>query len=128
MSDSCPCGSTLAYAACCGPWHAGASAPTAEALMRSRYCAFVRRDAGHLARTSHPLLRSKLSARDLHSSFALEWCGLEIVATTGGGEADQEGMVEFRARFRSGGKEQVHAERSRFVRIAGEWLYRDGKG
>ena len=40
MSE-CPCGSGKSYAACCGPLHAGAAiAPTAEALMRSRYSAY----------------------------------------------------------------------------------------
>lgn len=42
---ACPCGSALAYTACCGRWHAGPEhlqAPTAEALMRSRYSAYVR--------------------------------------------------------------------------------------
>ena len=40
----CPCGRSLAYAACCSRWHEGPQylqAPTAEALMRSRYSAFV---------------------------------------------------------------------------------------
>jgi len=38
---ACPCGSGTAYAACCEPMHQGAPALTAEALMRSRYSAFV---------------------------------------------------------------------------------------
>ncbi len=34
---SCPCGSGLAFEACCGPYISGkAKAPSAEALMRSR--------------------------------------------------------------------------------------------
>jgi len=127
MSDTCPCGSTNPYPFCCGRWHAGEPAPTAEALMRSRYCAFVRRDAAYLARTSHPILRSKLNARELQASFALKWSGLEIVAVSGGGADDNEGKVHFKARFLADGREQIHDEHSRFVRIAGEWLYRDGK-
>jgi SEC-C motif-containing protein len=95
--------------------------------MRSRYCAYVRKDPAYLARTSHPVLRSKLRIRDLQASFALAWCGLEIVACSGGGPDDREGTVHFRARYRAGGSEQVHDERSRFVRIGNEWLYRDGR-
>ena len=42
---SCPCGSEKTYEDCCGPWHAGfktgVHAPTPEALMRSRYRAYV---------------------------------------------------------------------------------------
>ena len=50
----CPCGSALDYAACCGRWHAGPEhlqAPNAEALMRSRYSAFVRGLGGYLLDT-----------------------------------------------------------------------------
>ena len=37
---ACPCGLGDDYASCCGRLHAGAPAPTAESLMRSRYSAF----------------------------------------------------------------------------------------
>lgn len=43
----CPCrgaADALPYTACCGRYHAGQPAPTAEALMRSRYSAFVRKE------------------------------------------------------------------------------------
>ncbi|MGH8392671.1 MAG: SEC-C metal-binding domain-containing protein, partial [Pseudomonas sp.] len=42
MSTSiCPCGSGNLLDACCGHYHAGHPAPCAEALMRSRYSAYV---------------------------------------------------------------------------------------
>lgn len=124
MTSTCPCCSGLAYAVCCGPWHRGGNAPTAEALMRSRYAAFVHKDAAYLSRTCHPTLRGGMNLRDLRASFALTWTSLEILATRSGGPADDEGMVHFRANFQGGS----HEERSRFVRRQGEWLYRDGKG
>ena len=41
----CPCDSGQTYVQCCGPWHQGLGlgvfAPTPEALMRSRYSAYV---------------------------------------------------------------------------------------
>ncbi len=37
----CPCGLGDDYEACCRRLHAGSPAPTAEALMRSRYSAFA---------------------------------------------------------------------------------------
>ncbi|BBD09151.1 SEC-C motif domain-containing protein [Desulfovibrio ferrophilus] len=37
----CPCGSGKEYTACCEPIINGTPAPTAEALMRSRYSAYV---------------------------------------------------------------------------------------
>lgn len=129
MSDHpCPCASGLDYQACCAVWHLGGSAPTAEALMRSRYCAFIRKDVPYLIRTSHPLLRAKVDVRQLRQSLSLEWCGLVVVAVAGGGPDDLAGEVHFRARFRHAGKEQVHEERSRFVRVDGEWVYRDDRG
>lgn len=121
---TCPCCSGNPYATCCSPWHAGGGAPTAEALMRSRYCAFVRRDIPYLVRTSHPTLRAKLVPKDFLRTFALGWKSLEIVAVQGGGEADQLGVVQFKATHANG----VHLETSRFSRVGGEWVYRDDKG
>ncbi|HNM44369.1 YchJ family metal-binding protein, partial [Plasticicumulans sp.] len=52
---ACPCGSGRAFADCCSPYLAGsAEPPTAEALMRSRYSAFVRRDERWLRTSWHP--------------------------------------------------------------------------
>ena len=120
----CPCGSGGAYEACCGPWHAGEPAPTAEALMRSRYSAFVRRDAAYLLRTLHPVERAKPKAGDFRAAFRITWTGLEVLAVVAGGTDDSTGMVHFKAHYQGG----VLEERSRFFRIDGAWLYRDGKG
>ena len=127
--DACACGSEVGYAACCGPFHAGAEPPTALQLMRARYAAFVRRDAAFIIRTSHPLERAKVDMRSLRGSFALAWLGLEIVGCERGQEADHDGVVHFRARYQGvDGRELVHDERSRFSRAGGAWVYRDGRG
>jgi uncharacterized protein YchJ len=52
--DPCPCGSTRLYPECCGLWHAGAPAPDAQSLMRSRYCAYVLSNEQYLLATWHP--------------------------------------------------------------------------
>ena len=36
----CPCGSGQTYQLCCEVFHKGKYAPTAEKLMRSRFCAY----------------------------------------------------------------------------------------
>ncbi len=54
---SCPCGSGAAVDACCEPILKGTPAPTAEALMRSRYTAHVRRDFDYLQRSHAPETR-----------------------------------------------------------------------
>ncbi|MFE9094736.1 YchJ family protein [Streptomyces sp. NPDC007264] len=117
---SCPCGLPEAYENCCGRFHSGAApAPTAEALMRSRYSAFVRRDAGYLLRTWHPRTRP---AR-LEVDPGMRWTGLEVLGTTGGTAFHATGTVTFRASYRGG---SLH-ERSRFERVDGAWVYVDGE-
>ena len=129
---SCPCGSGKDYEACCGPVIAGAPAPTAEALMRSRYTAYERGAVDHILATYTPK-----AARDVDRASTEKWSrestwlGLTVGATEQGGPADEEGMVEFIARFREGadGPEQTHHERARFVRDSHDrrWLYAEGK-
>jgi SEC-C motif-containing protein len=100
----------------------GVAPPTAEALMRSRYTAFVHGDVEHLLRTWHPDTRP--TALELDPS--VRWTGLEVLDRVGGGLFDAEGVVEFRAHHRDGGRSGVQHERSRFVRDAGRWVYVDG--
>ncbi|GAB2786190.1 YchJ family protein [Streptomyces chlorus] len=121
MADHpCPCGLPETYEACCGRFHSGtAAAPTAERLMRSRYCAFVRLDAGYLLRTWHP--RTRPERVDLDPG--MRWTGLEILEAAGGSAFHSTGTVTFRASYRGG---SLH-ERSRFERVDGAWVYVDGE-
>jgi SEC-C motif-containing protein len=124
-AQTCPCGSGQPFEACCGPYLAGAAAPTATSLMRSRYTAYVRGDAAYLLRTWHPHTRP--ATLDLDP--AVRWLGLKVLASEAGGPADGEGSVEFVVRYRVGGAraQRLH-EVSRFVREGGLWVYLDGKG
>lgn len=125
LAQPCPCGSGRLLSACCGPYLTGPlGAPTAEALMRSRYTAFVLRDAAYLLSTWDPAHRP--AELDLRAD-PTEWLGLQIVGTEAGGEADQRGRVEFVARFRTRGTEQALHENSRFRRHGERWLYVDGE-
>ncbi len=128
MSGDCPCCSGLPYDVCCGPLHSGEAAITAEALMRSRFSAFARRDAAYLIRTSHPSVRARMRPGDFRDSFALVWTRLEVLDSDRGGRADSEGVVRFRAHYRAGERAGVLAETSRFTRDAGAWVYRDARG
>jgi SEC-C motif-containing protein len=119
---SCPCGLGLPYDECCGRFHRGeANAPTAEALMRSRYAAYTVGDAAYLERTWHPRTRPKAIDLDYGPSF--RWTGLEIEGGTGGALLDTEGTVRFTAHHRDGGRPGSLRENSYFVRENGEWLY-----
>src|SRR5690606_1784066 len=53
--------------------------------------------------------------------------GLEVVTAEAGGEQDNEGMVEFIARFNIQDTPQQHHERARFKRHNKKWLYLDGE-
>ncbi|MCG5511951.1 YchJ family protein [Ectothiorhodospira shaposhnikovii] len=119
----CHCGSGLTREHCCGPFLDGRSIPqTAEALMRSRYTAFVEGRADYLLDTWHPETRPEV----LELEAKQQWLGLSIRATSGGGPADENGEVEFVARSRVGGKGIRLHERSHFLRIDGRWYYVDG--
>ena len=126
MGD-CPCGSRRHYADCCGPIVDGAPAATAEALMRSRYSAYVNAEFDHIEATHAPEVKGDFN-RSSAESMALDakWMGLEIRDVTGGGPDDQAGTVEFVTRFKRGGENYVHHELGRFRRDGGRWVYVDG--
>ena len=126
---SCPCGSHRPYAECCGPLLAAdRQAVTAAELMRSRYTAFARGDVAHLLRTWHPRTRPER----LELDPSTRWTGLTVLRTERGGDSDDDGVVEFVARWTEPdgpGSSPVAGrqhEVSRFARRAGRWLYLDG--
>ena len=129
----CPCLSGETYGACCGRFHAGLAgsgpdavrAPTAEALMRSRYAAYAVGDADYLLATWHPSTRPA----ELDLDDDVTWRRLDVVATSAGGPLDRTGVVEFVAHFRSAETRErgsLH-EVSSFVREGGRWFYVDGE-
>ncbi|HYE37222.1 YchJ family protein [Methylocaldum sp.] len=121
---TCPCGSEKSFDACCGPYLAGQSAaPTAEALMRSRFTAFELRNADYLKESWDP---GKRPASLDFEGDTRTWSRLEIVGTVGGGESDDRGVVEFKAQFELGDDTYLIHEVSRFHRVAGRWVYLDG--
>ncbi|WP_241160425.1 YchJ family metal-binding protein [Microbacterium sp. Y-01] len=122
-ASRCPCHSGDTFDACCAPLIAGAPAPTAERLMRSRYTAFVLQDAEHLLRTWHPSTRPHTLELEPH----LEWRRLVILDKAGGGPFDRDGIVEFEAFWRQHGERGSLRERSRFVREDRTWFYVDGE-
>ncbi|WP_374402764.1 YchJ family protein [Niveibacterium sp.] len=116
----CPCGGGR-YATCCGRWHAGDAAPDAEALMRSRYSAFVLGLSDYLLATWHPDTRP--ATLDLDESPRAKWVGLKVCSHTAEGD---NAHVEFIARYKAGGRAHRLHENSRFLRSDGRWYYVDG--
>ncbi len=124
--NPCPCGNGRHYADCCGRYHAGEAAPDAEALMRSRYSAYVIGDADYLHATWHADTRPDELGLDMPGAPRTTWLGLSVKdhKVTGPDTAE----VEFVARYRIGGGSAVRMhERSRFVRIGDRWYYVDGE-
>lgn len=129
-SAECPCESGKTYGACCGLWHAGVAsqppryAPTPEALMRSRYSAYVLRLGDYLLATWY----GETSPGEIDFP-PTKWLGLEVKHSACTGDV---GVVEFIARYRdsTGRAGRLH-EVSRFVREgagdAARWLYIDGQ-
>jgi len=139
-TSPCPCGG-IDFDTCCGPYLAGtALPPTAEALMRSRYTAFTRKDEAYLVATWHPSTRPQEQLTDLDES--VRWLGLEIKSALrlrqrkaelpdSPGQDPDHDTVEFVARFKIGGRAQRLHEVSHFVREPGpdgvpRWFYLDG--
>ncbi|MEY8875735.1 MAG: YchJ family protein [Leptothrix sp. (in: b-proteobacteria)] len=120
----CPCGQPRALNACCGRFHAGPlhlQAPDAQALMRSRYSAYVLDRLDYLLATWHPDTRpARLEANEP----GLRWLGLEVRSQRVIDASHAE--VEFVARSKFGGRAQRLHERSRFTLEAGQWFYVDG--
>jgi SEC-C motif-containing protein len=121
---NCDCGSARLYSECCGRYHAGPlhlQAPNAEALMRSRYSAYVRGLADYLIDTWHASSRPPAIEPN---PPGLRWLGLEVRRHEAR-DADHA-TVEFVARSKLAGRAQRLHETSRFVREQGRWYYVSG--
>jgi len=118
----CPCAPDRAYATCCGRYHGGEPAPTAEALMRSRYSAYVLGLSEYLSSTWHSGTQP-LDLR-LQNEAPRQWLGLDIRRSLAG--TDNNATVEFVARFKIDGRAFRLHETSRFIREQGRWYYVDG--
>jgi len=122
LKDACPCESGKLYASCCEPCHQGVPAANAEALMRSRYSAYVLGLAQHLLDTWHPNTRP--ASLKLAEDIATTWLGLSIKRFERISETSA--IVEFIARYKIGGNraEKLH-EISQFA-YSDRWYYLSG--
>jgi len=127
--SKCPCGAVGSYANCCGPFiKAEKKAPTAEALMRSRYTAYTKTAIDYLIATTHPAKQDSYDADSMRKwSEEAQWQGLEIIETVAGGENDAVGTVEFIARYAEAGENREHHEIAEFKKVDGCWYFFDGQ-
>ena len=115
----CPCESGKTYNICCEPAHKSTPAPTAEALMRSRYTAYALGLEAYLLKTLHPDTRP--AALNLSDDRQTKWLGLQVnrVENT----TENTAIVEFVARYKINGKAEKLHEISQFVCVDGCWYY-----
>jgi len=115
----CPCGSGLEYPSCCELLHKGQPAATPEALMRSRFSAFVLGLEDYLAFSWHQETRPA----GPYCDKGTRWTRLSIEDCSESGDV---GEVTFVATFQSEGRWQQLTETSRFFKVAEHWKYYDG--
>jgi len=114
-NPSCPCGSGKTLAQCCEPFIENTStAPTAEALMRSRYTAYCLQNEAYLLETWHASTRPD----SIELDASIQWIRLKILNSG-------TDRVEFVATYRIQGKAHKLHENSRFVYENQKWFYLD---
>ena len=123
LNQPCPCSSTLPFAKCCGLYITGTvPAPTAEALMRSRYTAYTLLDEKYLLDTWHASTRPE--ALNLVQDTS-KWIGLEVKRHEQ--QDSDHAIVEFVAKYKTNGRAHRLHEMSNFVRVDGRWFYVNGE-
>lgn len=125
---NCPCNSGKQFDECCGPVLENQSAKSALTLMRSRFTAYSTGNAEYLHHTTHHNTRAAHKLNDIKEwSQENTWTKLEIINVEHGNINDTRGIVEFKAHFTDKKqKEQVHHERSTFLKEGLQWFYLDG--
>ena len=124
VSNPCPCGSTQNFTTCCARYlDNNQPAPSAEALMRSRYAAYTLLREEYLLATWH--ISTRPSALNLANDVATKWLSLEVKRHEQ--QDPDRATVEFVARYKVNGRAHRLYEISRFVREGGRWFYVDGE-
>ena len=125
-STLCPCGSEQSLAQCCGTYHSGTPAPSAEALMRSRYSAYVLGLIDYLVRSTLPAQQNGLDQQAIRSwSQSSTWLRLEVERAEHIPGDPAHAYITFTAHWRDSSGEHSHRERSAFVTHAGNWYFID---
>lgn len=124
-SSNCACGSQNSYSDCCQRYHQGIkeakgeTAPTPEALMRSRFTAFVLKLENYLLSSWH--VSTQPAAVDFNN--LPDWSTLRILDSNSKGNC---GYVHFQAIYRLPSGWGYLQEASEFVKENGRWYYLKG--
>src|SRR5689334_23231065 len=121
----CPCGTNQSYSDCCGAFISGSkSAPTPEALMRSRYTAYSHLNMGYIANTMKSPAADGFDL-DATKQWAekIKWTQLKIINTE---TILPKGTVEFMAHYEIDHQKSILYEVSEFRFEEGRWYYING--
>lgn len=122
---NCPCGSQLPFSECCSPIIAGKPAPSAEALVRSRYTAFSLRDLDYVEKTHAPEVRADFNRAEAERlAEDCEWQSLTIHKATANQDTAE---VDFVVQVKHGGRVVRKGASSKFRCDDGEWLFVSSK-
>jgi len=123
---NCPCGSGDPLSECCGRYHGGLPAPSAERLMRSRYSAYVLGLVDYLKATTLPAQQQALDVQSMKDwSATSTWLGLEVEDSQLIGGQPEHARVMFTARWHDSAGQHAQHERSAFVQNDGRWYFID---
>jgi SEC-C motif-containing protein len=125
MQARCACGSNKNFTNCCGCYIEGNTpAPSAEALMRSRYVAYTLGCEDYLLATWHPSTRPV--TLDTVDKVETKWLRLEVKHHEYNLQEPDRALVEFVARYKVRGRAYRLHELSHFMREGERWFYVDG--
>lgn len=130
MTNLCYCGSSTDFSTCCQPFIQGTKkAPTALALMKSRYAAYCVNASDYLIASTHSSQRHLYDKADLEAwATDSTWQKLEILSTKDGQDSDKVGEVIFKAYYLDAQKQaHIHHEHSQFVKEDDTWFFHSGK-
>lgn len=95
--------------------------------MRARYTAYATGEVDFVMRSQK--VDGEESDREATEAWSKQstWIGLDVVTVEGGGALDDEGTVEFVARYSHKDQEYAHHEEATFKKNDGRWWFIDGK-
>ena len=123
--SSCPCNPNHAYQNCCARYHIGATAPTAQTLMRARYSAFAKHNLEFIQATTLPAQQALLDMQAISQwSQNSQWLGLEVIAEYMHHD-QRHATVEFVAHWQDAHGRHQHQETSVFIKPHNGWYFYD---
>jgi SEC-C motif-containing protein len=126
VNHPCPCGSNIKYKKCCQVFHKGKLTSTALELMKSRYSAYVIKDAKYIIKTTDVNNPDYTPESSQWEEDILEFCNasefrnLKIIEFIDGSE---EAYVKFHVTLFIQNQDQSFTEKSKFVKHNNAWLY-----